>query len=466
MKASFGYIIRVIIIALVLILIVQIFWLARLYSTIEGELSKDIQNCIEISDRAEIVLRMKSMSRSANEQTISIQKTINYDDDIPKDSVSISEQIDVNFLDSDSDFLSFILKDIGVAMHQSMDSMRPINLERLDSLISASFKNRDIHAQLYYTDIIDLENNNNITQTSRKTSDNIRRKGVSFIYEFRPDSRLAYHVHVKPLRSAILLQMSGILTTTLLIIVILSFAFWYLITTIMRQKTLEEIKDDFINNVTHEFKTPIAVAYSAVDALLNFKQADDPQKSKKYLTICKEQLSGLGSLVEQILSMSMERNNEFVLNKEQINIANMLNNLILQHRLKHKKQLVFDLRIAPEDLMIYSDYTHLNNVISNLIDNAIKYSEEQASIFINIFQEEQYDIIQIKDNGIGIPEDKIPYIFDKFFRITEGDKYTVKGYGLGLFYVKTIIEQHDGHVTVESCVGLGTTLSIKIPTKR
>lgn len=231
----------------------------------------------------------------------------------------------------------------------------------------------------------------------------------------------------------------------------------------MRQRTLEEMKDDFTNNMTHELKTPIAVAYSAADALLNFKQGDDKEKREKYLTICKEQLSHLTGLVEQILSMSMERRQSFVLNKEDLHIKDNIDILVEQHRLKSGKDIVFNINIDQEDPVVYADRTHLNNMISNLIDNAIKYSHQKLMINISVSQDKQFTYISIKDNGIGISEEKQKLIFDKFYRIPSGNKHDVKGYGLGLFYVKTMAEKHKGSISVESQPGKGSTFIIKIP---
>lgn len=467
MKSSFNYVIKCVIGSLILILIVQIFWLKKLYDTIGEELSKDILQCIELSDQSELILRMKDINTSkefTQERNISIQKRINQ----PNDSVNLDHpQVKEDRGEDISDVESFslLVKDLGFALHQAIDSIKPINLENLDSLISINLKKRGIKAQLYYTDIIDLENDNVILKSSKKESDT-NREYQDYIYEFTDSKKDTYRVHVEPLTCTILLRMSGILITTLLIIFILSFAFWYLIKTVIRQKTLEEMKDDFINNMTHELKTPIAVAYSAADTLLNFKQGDNPEKRKKYLAICKEQLSGLGWLVEQILSMSMERHQMFVLNKKDIDIIYMVNNLITQHRLKSDKHIDFQLHVTPVNLNIYADYIHLNNVISNLIDNAVKYSGKSVSIIINIFEKEEYNIIEIIDKGIGISEEKQPYIFDKFFQVTYGNKYNVKGYGLGLFYVKTMIERHNGIISVNSKKGIGTIFSIKIPIKR
>lgn len=152
--------------------------------------------------------------------------------------------------------------------------------------------------------------------------------------------------------------MSGILTTSFVILIILCFAFWILIRTILQQKTLEEMKSDFTNNITHELKTPIAVAYAANDALLNFNQAEEKAQRDKYLRICQEQLQRLSGLVEQILSMSMERRKTFRLHPEPLSMESILEPLIEQHKLKAEKPVHISTDIEPAGLTLTADRTH------------------------------------------------------------------------------------------------------------
>lgn len=259
--------------------------------------------------------------------------------------------------------------------------------------------------------------------------------------------------------------MAGILTTSFIIFLILGFSFWFLIRTLLRQKTLEEMKSDFTNNITHELKTPIAVAYAANDALLNFNQAEEKKKRDQYLRISQEQLQRLSGLVEQILSMSMENRKTFRLHPEEINVKEIIIPLVEQHKLKADKPVHVTLDIEPESITVVADRTHFSNIISNLIDNAVKYSKEQADIIICCRRTENCGpaiTISITDRGIGIPPDKLKHIFDKFYRVPTGNLHNVKGYGLGLYYVKTMVEKHGGSITVKSEPETGTTFAITI----
>lgn len=272
---------------------------------------------------------------------------------------------------------------------------------------------------------------------------------------------------MEPVTQLVLKQMWGILATSFVILIILSFSFWILIRTILRQKTLEEMKSDFTNNITHELKTPIAVAYAANDALLNFNQAEEKTQRDKYLRICQEQLQRLSGLVEQILSMSMERRKTFRLHPEVLSMADILEPLIEQHKLKSEKPVHILTKIEPAGLTLTADRTHFSNIISNLIDNAIKYSYEEAEISIccrQITSSEQGDCVEISisDRGIGIAPEKQKHIFDKFYRVPTGNLHDVKGYGLGLFYVKTMAEKHGGSVSVKSEPGKGSTFTVRL----
>ena len=312
-------------------------------------------------------------------------------------------------------------------------------------------------------------------------------KAVEYNYSFDINTSQSYRLIMEPAGTLVLRQMSGILTTSFVILIVLAFSFWFLIRTILElitktresmmgnrccieggvQKTLEEMKSDFTNNITHELKTPIAVAYAANDALLNFNQAEEKAQRDKYLRICQEQLQRLSGLVEQILSMSMERRRTFRLHPEEFAIRDILETLIEQHKLKAESSVHISVDIEPEDLSVLADRTHFSNIISNLIDNAIKYSHGEAEVAIHCRkvtvegQNEQTEI-SVSDHGIGIAPEKQKHIFDKFYRVPTGNLHDVKGYGLGLFYVKTMIEKHGGSVSVKSELGKGSTFTIRI----
>jgi signal transduction histidine kinase len=225
------------------------------------------------------------------------------------------------------------------------------------------------------------------------------------------------------------------------------------------------MKSDFTNNMTHELKTPLAVAYSAIDTLLNFKQGENRDKRNQYLQICIEQLSHLSGLVEQILYVSMERTKKITLNKETVELKPFIAQIAGNHTLKANKPVDIHIDIQPETLSVHADATHLNNIINNLIDNAVKYatSEEAVEITVASYMEKEFCILSVKDNGMGISPENQKLIFDRFYRVPQGNLHDIKGFGLGLSYVKSIVERHGGCITVKSALHKGAEFIIKIP---
>lgn len=208
--------------------------------------------------------------------------------------------------------------------------------------------------------------------------------------------------------------------------------------------------------MTHELKTPIAIAYSANDALLNFDSANDPSKKETYLKIANRQLLRLRELVENILALSMERRKTMKMKEENILLAPLIEEIATAQKMRKDKHIIINVE-ADEEISVVSDKEHLSNIFNNLIDNAIKYSGESVIIDISC----HYNEIKVSDNGIGIPEKSIPYIFNKFYRVPHGNRQDVRGYGIGLYYVKSILDKMGWTISVRSKEGKGTVFTIK-----
>lgn len=272
----------------------------------------------------------------------------------------------------------------------------------------------------------------------------------------RVDGKLITRAFISPLARNVLYEMSGIIVVNAAIAIVLGFAFWYLLHIISRQKTIEELKDDFTNNMTHELKTPIAIAYAANDSLLQFPDPADEVRTRKYLTAALEQLTKLTGLVENILAMSMERRRNLTMAKEKICLKTFLESIIEQQKIKIRKNCSISL-VCDDSATVAADPTHLSNIISNLIDNSVKYSGDEVDI--KIIADDRS--IAVADNGLGIARKYLPEIFNKFYRVPSGNRQNQRGYGIGLFYVKSIVEKHGWSISVASEVGKGTTFTIK-----
>jgi len=242
----------------------------------------------------------------------------------------------------------------------------------------------------------------------------------------------------------------------------LSFVFLY--RNLLAQKRLAAVKNEFISNITHELKTPIATVNVAVEALRNFNALQNPERTREYLDISALELQRLSMLVDKVLKLSMFENKEIELNKEDIDLHQLAAEVIAGMKLQLEKAgAVIQLTKTGDDFTIKADKLHITSVLYNLLDNALKYSTEKPVIAIHLQRESHFITITVADNGIGIPAAYKDKIFDKFFRVPSGNHHNIKGYGLGLSYVHHIVMQHGGLIYVDSTEGRGSTFTIKLP---
>lgn len=245
---------------------------------------------------------------------------------------------------------------------------------------------------------------------------------------------------------------------------IMILIFYFTLKTILKQKKMGEIKNDFINNMTHELKTPIATISLAIDALNNPQIKHNEEKFNQYTSILKEENQKLNNHVERVLQMALLDKSELELHKKQLNIIELINSAITTHQLQISKQyaqIIFDSH--QEVIKIIADEFHLLSVFNNLLDNALKYSSENCAIEISIHKTSDTLSIAFRDNGIGIEPALQDKVFEKFFRVQGGNLHDVKGFGLGLSYVRSIIESHHGTIDLKSEKGKGSVFTIKLP---
>ena len=237
--------------------------------------------------------------------------------------------------------------------------------------------------------------------------------------------------------------------------------FLYSIWVIVKQKRLSELQRDFINNMTHEFKTPISSIKIAADVLAKDPMVQDNIRLSNYSNIIIDQNQRLNDQVEKVLNVARLEKDNLELKKEEFDLTLELRNIIENEKIKLKDgQLTYDLVDDPE--LINADKLHFTNVISNILDNAVKYSKNKPEVHISMTKKGNKVCITITDQGIGIPKEQIKEVFDKFYRVSTGDVHDVKGFGLGLFYVKNISQPHGWISKIESELGKGTTFSLDI----
>jgi two-component system phosphate regulon sensor histidine kinase PhoR len=251
--------------------------------------------------------------------------------------------------------------------------------------------------------------------------------------------------------------------------ILIMTAFYLTVRTMLRQKKLSEIKNDFINNMKHEFKTPLATISLAVDALRNEKVVSDKEKMSYFSSIIKEENKRMNRQVETILKAALMDKQEVQLLLRPLHahqvIKDVVENFTLQLEEKKGKAEVL---LNAENDFIDADEVHFSNLIINLIDNAIKYSKEDQPPIIRITTQStpKSMIIVIEDNGIGMNRETVKRVFEKFYRAHTGNLHNVKGFGLGLSYVKTMVEAHGGEIKVDSVLGKGSTFTMEFPLKK
>lgn len=237
-----------------------------------------------------------------------------------------------------------------------------------------------------------------------------------------------------------------------------------IINNLLHHKKLSAIKTDFINNMTHEFKTPIATIQLATDSVMTEQILNQPDKISYFMALIKGENKRMNALVERILQMAQLEKKSFSLIKTEVDMHQLIEAVVENSKLKIKQaegEIKLSLN-APQSILKLDD-VHMTNVLFNLIDNAVKYRNEHLLIEISTSITNKQFHLLIKDNGQGMNNETLDHIFDKFFRLTEGNVHTVKGYGLGLSYVKAIIEKHKGQILVQSQIGRGSSFEIRLP---
>lgn len=344
---------------------------------------------------------------------------------------AIHRDIDIDLIDSLLN-KSLIGKGIGISYELAIWNAAKDSIVESNSLNTEELKTSELKAALFPNDLF---NSTNYLLINFPTE-------ASFLYK----------------------QIWTTLAASILFILIIVSCFSYAIHIIFKQKKLSEMKNDFINNMTHELKTPIATVSLAVEALNEKEMRSSEPTLLRYLGMIREENMRLSEHVEKVLQSALLDKESFELKQENLNFHDLINSAVGKSEMQLIDQngsIKLNLK-APND-HIKGDKFHLINVILNIIDNAIKYSPEPPSIHIATYNDSSSVVIEIRDEGIGMSTEATKHIFDKFYRVHTGNRHDVKGFGLGLSYVKTMVDKHGGSITVQSKIGEGSTFMISIP---
>lgn len=267
-----------------------------------------------------------------------------------------------------------------------------------------------------------------------------------------------------PFLQANLLSQMGIwgFSSAVLLVVILFFV--YTLLAILKQKRLSEVQKDFINNMTHEFKTPIATIAISSEVLKNPDISKEPGRLLKYATVIENESNRLKQQVERVLQMAQLDEKKIELNTETFDANELLKDVVKNCSLNLQEKGNIELKLNGAQHTITGDKLHLTNVINNLIDNAVKYNNNEPHIIVRTYNKKNAFCIEVEDNGMGIAAENHNKIFERFYRVPTGNVHNVKGFGLGLNYVKLIVEAHKGGISLESTLDKGTIFKIFLPT--
>ncbi len=387
-----------------------------------------------------------------------------------------SEPFTITHIDSSDDRFQWMMKQSDM-VSDIFDELVSINIYKgyndkvdtllVDSMLKAELFDKGIKADYNYGIYNDAYKyfSANANENSQKEIMN-----SSYKVNLAPDnvfiSPKYLAVYFPSEKNYILQTMWLMLAGSGILILAIIFVFYYTVSTILKQKKLSDIKNDFINNMTHELKTPISTVSLATEMLNDTSVEKSKEKILHYSQIIKEENQRLGLLVENILQTAVLDKGQFKLRPQEVDVHEIIERAISNIRLQVEKregEIIVDEKA--EKNILFADRIHLTNIIYNLVDNALKYSEQKPQIKISTVNLNGGMQISVSDNGIGISKENQKKIFENFYRVPTGNIHNVKGFGLGLSYVKAAIEKHGGKIEIESEVGKGSMFKIYLPFK-
>jgi two-component system phosphate regulon sensor histidine kinase PhoR len=342
-----------------------------------------------------------------------------------------------------------------------------VNFEELDGILETVFVNNGVTLPFYYS-IVDKQGkiiykcHKDIHYDEENVNNNVY---TQKLFPFEESDRSAYLQVIFPTKQNFILKSMNLLLPSVALVLIILIIFIVAIIIIFRQKQLNNMKNDFVNNMTHELKTPISTISLASQMLQDPGVGKTPEALKHISNVIRDETKRLSIQVEKVLEMSIFEKDKSMLKLNEIQINSLIADITGNFSLKvtSKGGKITSKLQATNDVALI-DEVHFTNVIFNLMDNALKYSDKPLLLTVETWNEKDNLMISIEDNGIGIRKEDIKRIFEKFYRVSTGNLHNVKGFGLGLAYVKKIVTEHRGTIKVESELNIGTKFTITIPT--
>ena len=336
----------------------------------------------------------------------------------------------------------------------------------LDTLLKKSFAENGISLPFYYR-----VNDNNKLIFANFNKFNSDPEIKNYKVKLFPNDALQHQQFIEvgfPNReNYIIRNLWSVFGSSILLIGFIGAVFYYSVNTMLNQKKLANIKNDFINNMTHELKTPVSTISLALEFIKDKTVSTNSEKTEKYLNIIEQENRRLGSQIETVLQIAKLEKGDINLRHELLEINEILDQVVKNHAVQIEKfDATIDLDLHAEETNVMADKVHLTNIFYNLLDNAIKYSYEKPQIKISTSNTDNQLSVKISDKGMGIPKEHLNKIFDKFYRVPKGNLHDVKGFGLGLSYVKNMVELHHGTIEVSSKPGEGSEFTVLLPLQK
>jgi len=474
LKKEKNYIVFIIVlttIALTGLTAFQAYWINSAVQQRKIQFDEKVQLCVhEIVERIEKFETIKKAERTGKLANILGQSSTDIFTNLSQDIYlqdSIVKEINKHLrlgIEKDENNMKEFMKDL-LSIDFFANFEDRLAKEDLENIIFQTFTKNNFETSIDYALI---GSKGEVVYTNTQDSTHLKQvESSSYSINLFPDdffdAELRLYILIANQTKYVLKSMWVMLLLSFLFLVIIITIFYYNIKVIYKQKKLSIIKNDFINNMTHELKTPISTISLACEALSDKDLANNTKNRVRFIQTIKEENLRLGNLVENVLQSATVERDSLALKIELINLHDIIEKTVKNNKLQiTDKNGVVELNLMAGNTLIEGDKIHLINVFSNLIDNALKYASNSPKIKISTEDVINGIVIKIKDNGIGISKDHQDKIFDKLYRVPTGDRHDVKGFGLGLSYVKSIIEKHNGKIKVESQLLSGSTFIIQL----
>lgn len=462
----------------------QVYWLQNSYTEQKLRLQSDLENAVmatlikyQLSGSLRKLGISDTSSDAAIETALAVAMTVNKPAQPAKGRKT--PVVNIHYSGTNKQAEEALLKLVSSDIKDKNGVIHPVSLSLLDigiiiapdayrfnaikSVLGEELRNRGINTRF---ELALLDTMGNLSMATCDTSYFKNIKFKSGINGLSMSSKEAKIQAAIPHASRYLLgNMVWILALTTTLIIIVSISFGYLLIMFFKQKRMADIRNDFLNNMTHELKTPISSVAIALEMMQDERHKLSDEKKRDYARIAQGELKRLTLLVEKVLKMAAFDKGEIQIKREQFLAAGWLHDILASMRpVFETAGAQVNISVNPEGLQLYADKTHITNILTNLVENALKYNDKPEPVInITLGEEGNDTVLSVTDNGRGIPAAYVSKVLDKFFRVPAGDLHDIKGYGLGLSYVKAAVELHGGTIAVKSALGHGSTFTIHLP---